>query len=380
MSKKKYIFSIFIFALIAFILGIFSFFLWQKANEKHEKQITFETQNISLHAELLKPQQIDFVQKYIGYVKPIHEASLRPYISGFIDKIYVKGGQTVKKNDILLTLQQDEYLASLNAAYADILKAEAVYQNKELYYERIQKAGLSVSPSELDAAEADYLSAGASLEQAKANFALSKVNYNYTFIISPIDGVVGDATLTTGNYISPSQNPVIHVVQYDPIRVVFSISDKEYLEELRKKVPFEDEELKIELPNGEIFENKGIFQYTDNTLDLQTNSMAIYADFKNSGKILTPNTYVTVLCKKYFKNAVAVSKERVMMENDGNYLYIIREGKLQKVPVQILATKNEEFILKNTFEPKDYIVLDSVENTYLDQKIHIIAPQKEEKA
>ena len=260
----------------------------------------------------------------------------------------------------MVVLKQDEYIATLKAAYADILKAQAAYQNSSSYLKRLQKAKKAVSSTEIENAESQYLSAAASLEQAKANYALAEVNYDYTLIRAPIDGVVGNVDLTQGNYVSPNDGALVNIVQYDPIRVVFSISDKEYLSELQKEKPFMDENFSLELPNGKIFENKGVFQYTDNMIDKLTTSISVYTDFSNIGKVLTPNTYVTVLAENKIKNAVSVAKNLVALENNGNFVYLIRNEKLIKVPVEILASVDENFVLKNTFEQGDAIVVENV--------------------
>ena len=70
----------------------------------------------------------------------------------------------------------------------------------------------------------------AQLAAAKADYELAKVNYDYTVIQAPISGIVGNVSLTKGDYVSPSGQPLLSIIQYNPIRVVFSITDKDYLE------------------------------------------------------------------------------------------------------------------------------------------------------
>lgn len=361
---------------LAFGLGFLSFKVFDLRKDKTLTDVQ-NTQVMQYHGQLLTSQDVTLTTPYIGYITPIHEALIQPYISGFIEKIYVKGGDFVQKGDVLLVLKQDEYIAALNAAYADILKADAVLTNASNYYNRLKKAGKSVSAAELESAEASYLSALATLEQAKANYNAAKVNYDYTIITAPINGVVGNVSLTKGNYVSPSGPALFSIMQYSPIRVVFSISDKEYLAELQKEKPFSDETLFLELPNGKIFKNTGVVRYTDNSIDTPTSSLKVYADFKNIGKILTPNTYVTVLSQSVIKNAVEVKKNLVLLQNDGNFIYLIRAGRLIKEKVEILATLGESFILKNTFQKDDTVVLSPVEPQNIGQPAQIISSKKE---
>lgn len=374
--RQKFGLSIKIICLVlAFCLGSVSIRLLDEHKNKTSNNAP-KQKIMQYHGQLLESENLTVITPYVGYITPIHEVAVQPYISGFIKKIYVTGGQFVKKGDVLVELKQDEYIAALHSAYANTLKAKANLQNAYTYYNRIKKAGKSVSPSELEAAEASYLTAKATFQASQADYLSAQVNYDYTIIKAPINGVVGDVALTRGNYVSPSSPPLLNIVQYNPIRVVFSISDKEYLKELQKNKPFDDETLFLKLPNGQIFENTGSFRYTDNSIDKSTTSMAVYADFKNIGKTLTPNAYVTVLSQNLLKNAVAVKKNLVLLANDGNFVYLVRQGKLIKEKVEILASKDENFILKNTFRSGDAIVTDAVNDEALGQPAQILTPQK----
>ena len=375
MEKKKTIFGIILLAVIAFILGCFSFALWQKHYRQPENEPVPVSETLALEALPLTVEDIPFTKRYVGYVTPVHEAQIQPYISGYIEKIPVKGGEYVRKGDLLIVLQQEQYQAELAAAYADILKAEANLKNAEAYYKRIQKAGTkAVSPTELDNAQAQFLSAQADFEQSKANYALAKVNFDYTIIRAPIDGIVGDVSLTEGNYVSPSSGTLVSIMQYNPIRVVFSITDKEYLQELNKPKPFAGEEIFLQLADGKIFSNRGIFQYTGNAVDKESNSIAVYADFANVGKMLAPNAYVTVLVRKIFKNSVQIPKNLVSLEENGSYVYIIRHGKIVKEKINLQASENENFIAENTFQNGDYLLAVNFKEAYLNKTVSPILP------
>ena len=359
-TKKVYSTLILLLIIGAFLLGYFTFYFHDKSlREKPISNIT-PTNSLVLNTKQLKPENIAFENEYIGYVTPIHEAYVQPYISGYIDKIFVKGGQYVKKGDILLVLKQEQYKAALDAAYAQILKTNASLENAKTYFERIKKAKSSVSQTELDNANAQFLSAEASYQEAVANFEAAKVNFNYTVLTSPIDGIVGDVALTKGNYISPSSGALFSIVQLSPIRVRFSFTDKEYLQKNTQNNMFKNKEIMLKLSDGKTFSNKGAFKYTDNTIDKSSNSIDIYADFKNIGNTLLPNAYVTVLVKEVFNNALKISKEYVLLDTKSVYVYIIRDGKIIRENLNILADNDTFFIVQNTFLPNDKLIIQTV--------------------
>ena len=197
------------------------------------------------------------------------------------------------------------------------------------------------------------------MEQAKANFENAKVNYGYTILSSPINGIVGDVSLTKGNYVSPSSGALFSVVQLSPIRVVFSVTDKEYLQKSKKNM-FANQEILLKLSDGQIFPNSGTFKYSDNTVEKTSNSINIYADFENIGKTLMPNAYVTVLVKEIFNNALKISKEFIMLDEEGSFVYLIRDGKIARENLKILADGNNFFIVQNTFEPTDFLITQTI--------------------
>ena len=299
-------------------------------------------------------------KNYIGYVTPINEVEVRPYINGFVSKVKVSGGAEVKKGDVLVILDQAEYKARLDAAKAAVAQAEATFNNSSVYYERMKKAGpRAVSQTDLDNAKASFLSAEAALEQARASEAAAQVNYDYTVIKATIDGVVGDVALSAGDYVSP-ESVLLTVIQYNPTRVVFSITDKDYLDEAGRGEMFADETIRLRLANGKIYDQPGTFRYTDNQVDKTANSIAVYADFDNSDKLLAANAYVNVLVGKKYRGIV-VGKDLVYLEPEGSYIYTADGGVVRKTAVDILSEYgNNNYILEDSLKPGEVIVVDKL--------------------
>ena len=194
---------------------------------------------------------------------------------------------------------------------------------------------------------------------------------SYTEINAPIAGIVGEMSLTPGDYVSPGGQPLFTIIQYDPIRVVFSITDKDYLEELKSGPLFAEDKIKLRLADGKIYNALGDYQYADNKVDRSTNSIAVYADFPNASKALVANAYVDVLVEKNYRNVVLVSKKIVTLDADGDYVYLVNGNKLQKSKVVILGEKGGDYVLQNNFKAGDYLVLDKVSPQIASTKIKI---------
>ncbi len=326
---------------------------------------------------LPESQNITLTDNYIGRVDAINQAQIVPYISGYIIEISAIGGQFVKKGEVLATIKQSEYVAALAQAEADVSSAMADLYNAKIKYERMQKAGnKAVSPTDLDNAEAGYLTAAAALKKAEAGQETAQTELEYTNLTAPFDGVLGNINMSVGEYVSPQSRNLMEVVQYDPIRVVFSISDKEYLNHFQNEA-VQNLVVRLKMANGDIYENTGVIQYTENVVNNQTGSVAVYAEFANPERKLMPNAYVEILLERAYDDAVLYPKNYVDMRSDGNYINVVQNGILKTQKIHIYGTYNNQYVLRNDFAADTYLVNENIEPRMLNQKVAIHLPQAE---
>lgn len=369
MSKKSYLYTMLV-ALFCFIsLALGGYYFYKTFFDKNKSIPVSDT--ITLNAVPILSEDISVKNSYVGHVEAINEVLVIPYINGYLNNIIVKPGQMVNKDDLLITIDDGEYKAKLDAAEASVLQATAAFEYNQDYYNRVLKAGKNAfSEIDIDNAKNNFLQAEANLKNSQANKALAQVNFQYTQIKAPISGLVGNFTLSTGDYVTPAGNSLLSIVQMTPIRVVFSLTDAEYLNFKEDDTLFKDSVIKLILANGKTFTNKGKFMYADNHLNKATSSLAVYAYFENKNNELLPNSYVTVDVYKTFKNAVILDKNFVKMRDDGYFLTIGRGEHIEDVKVQILSEKNNQYVLKNVFQKGDVLILDETENIASDAKIH----------
>ena len=188
------------------------------------KPVTVETAQVTLKA-------INPPQSFMGHVEPILDVDLRAQIEGTIDAVAFQEGATVKEGDLLYRIDPRVYEARVAQAKAALAEAEARSENANRYYERISKVDKrSVTEAEIDQAYADKLEAQAAIEQCKADLKSAEINLGYCEIRAPISGRIGQSLLKKGDYVSPSLGTLARIVQMDPVRVVFSVPDRAYLQ------------------------------------------------------------------------------------------------------------------------------------------------------
>lgn len=353
-----YIFLLIFMCLASFGLG---FYVYKTSNSKEAKPLP-ASDSIVLKARPIIPQDNSIIKTYVGFVEAINQVQIIPYVSGYLQNVAVSAGQIVRSGDLLLTINPDEYNAKLNIAKTAVLQAEANFEYYQNYYNRVLKSGKKAfSETEIDSAKNNFLQSKANLENAKANLNLAEVNLNYTTIKAPISGVIGNFTLSVGDYVSPSSGALLTIVQMSPVRIVFSLTDTEYLD-LKENNPllFQNSSIRLKLSNGSIFEYSGTFKYTDNQINKSTDSLAIYTYFQNDNQLLLPNSYVNVEVNHQFKNTVLVEKELVQLLPEGNFIIVARNNVPQKIKINILADTGTDYIIENTFQVGDLLILEKL--------------------
>ena len=229
----------------------------------------------------------------------------------------------------------------------------------------------AVSKTDIDNARTAYLSAEASLTSALSNYDLSKINYDYTIINSSINGVVGDVNITKGDYVSPESSPLVKIIQFNPIRVVFSIADKEYMSErhINPKKIFDGWTVKLKLSNDAIYDKVGKIRFLDNEVSPATSSIKVYADFENFNKILVANAYVDVIMEKTIDNAILLPQSAVYFTPDEVFVYTLENGRAIKKIVDIGQTINNSFVINKGLITGDKVILDTLSEFDLKQNI-----------
>ena len=360
--------------LLSAIILLGGFFLYKQ--EKQPKDTAAKQQAVNkIEVREFQAQNVLVSQNFIGRVAAVNSVEMMPYLGGYIEEIPADSGQKVKKGDVIIVLRQNEYKAALASAEAAIFSGVADLKNAESQYQRLINAGnKAVSQIELDNAKTAVLTAEAQLKQAKSAYETAKINLNYTLIRAPFDGVLGNINVSVGDFVSPSMNKsLVRIVQYNPARVVFSITDKEFLQ---RENLFEDK-VKVQLSNDNLYPFEGNIIYTENALEKSTNTLTIYAEVKNPDRKLLPNAYVKVYLEHIYKNVVVISKDIVLLKNDGNYVYAVKDGVLSLIPVKILAEKENDFIVQNTFEADEQLVAQNVEANLLGKKVQTENVSKE---
>lgn len=265
-------------------------------------------------------------REYVGRVDPIQSVSLRPQVNGEISQIHFKDGSLVKAGQLLFSIDSKQYQAAVDARKADLSQAEANNDRASRYFERLKASDQrSVSAVTMEAAESDMLQGRAAVEQAKAALKTAQINLAYTRITAPITGHVGKAMYTKGNFVT-SASELTTIVQTDPIRVTFTIPDRDYINQLDqfKKSGNDVFNATVRLANGDVYTVSGVRDFENNRVDSATGTMMMALRYKNENGLLVPGSMVRVAVKPAKTHiAPIIPQSSIMADSNGDYVYII---------------------------------------------------------
>lgn len=270
-----------------------------------------------------------FSNSYIGRVVPIQTVQLKAQVAGEIMKVNFKEGSLVKQGDLLIQIDDRQYKATAALRRADLEKAKAAKERAEKYLNRLRAADKrSISASDMELAESNFLQTKAAVEEAAAALKLAEINLGFTKVTAPITGRIGAALLTKGNYVSPASGVLATIVQIDPIRVSFTMADRDYLDQLEEfKKKGSVYETVLTLSNGRELRVNGRRDFEDNRVDDKTGTLDVRIRFDNKSQELVPGSMVRIATKSVKKvPAVLVSQKALVGDSQGDFVYVVENG------------------------------------------------------
>lgn len=326
-------------------------------------------------------------KSYIGHVEAIKSVNLKPQVTGYVEKVLFQEGSLVNEGDILFIIEQKRYLANVELREAELAKAKANLVRIEKDYKR--QASLNkqkfASEAALDTAYSDLLQARAAIKQSEANLDLAKIDLDYTEIKAPITGYIGKALVTEGNYVSSTTENLARIIQVDPIRVAFSVNDKDFMNMKEHNRNYGEGSLKTELvlPNGKVLINHLKSRFTDNEINTDTATIAVYAEYGNDKGLLIPGNYVDIrIGNQEDIITTLIPQAAIAQDEHGNYVVVVNDENIAEQRRVVLGDViGERQIVLEGLAAEEKIIIQGLQKVRDGQKVKasLIKTETEEK-
>lgn len=352
------------------------------------KQVSGAQPGAPLEVELAQVEQKDvpIYGEWIGTLDGFTNADVRAQVTGYLLRQGYQEGAFVKKGQLLFEIDPRPFQAALDQAEGQLAQATATLANAKAVQGRTEldvnryvplAKEQAASQQDLDnavqnnlAAKATVATAEAQIKSAEAAVETAKINLDFTRLVAPIDGIAGQAQLQVGALVNPSSGPVTSVSTVDPIKVYFTVSEREYLD-WNKRFPTEttrvaaDKNLRLELilADGLTYPHEGSFYFADRQVNQSTGAIRIAGLFPNPGNILRPGGYGKVRTAVRTQQDALLVPQRAVSELQGGYQVAVvdAENKISIRTVKVGDRVGSQWIVEDGLKRGDRVVAEGVQ-------------------
>lgn len=321
----------------------------------------------------------DQTTSYPATIRGTQDIEIRPQVSGFIVKLCVDEGATVRKNQPLFEIDPTQYKAAYNQAKAAVEMAQAnvstlelTEKNKKDLYDKA-----IISSFEYQTAVNQLASARATLAQSKASMVSAKQNLDFCTVKSPSNGVVGTFPYRIGSLVSPSiSSPMTTVSEIGDVYVYFSMTEKELLQltkaggtlkEQLDKMPA----VQLQLADGTMLDEKGKIDAVSGVIDQSTGSVSMRAIFPNDKKILRSGGTGNVIFPYTMDGIIMIPQSATVEIQDKKFVYVLQsDNTIKNTEIQISPLSDgQTYLVTKGLKGGDKIVIEGVQSLRDGQEI-----------
>jgi membrane fusion protein (multidrug efflux system) len=320
-------------------------------------------------------EDLDIRLSYTADISPNQVVNLFSRVDGYVAKLYVDKGDFVKTGQLLMEIDHTDYLhavnqakANLAAGHAKVAQQKAALRNARLTLDRMQALikDQFVSQQDLDNAQVNFDAAVAGLEsldaqvkQMEVALAQAETNLTYSYIRAPFAGYIAERNLDTGAYVtgaasstSTMSRSMLSLHDIDRVRVLIEVVEKDIPTiQIGQKA-----ELRAEAYPDRVFE--GQVTRIVQALNRETRTMTVEIDLPNKDRRLKGGMFARVeVMVGTHRQAVQIPIDAVSRLEDTQYVFVVRDGKAQRVNVEIGVRNDNRVEITKGFTGDETVIV-----------------------
>ena len=284
-----------------------------------------------------KPVPVDVDS--IGTVTPISSVALKSRIETTIVAVHFEDGAKVNEGDLLFTLDARQIDAQIEQAEGMLARDRALLEGAQRDLKRfsdlIGKGATTQVNVDNAKTQADTLIGTIKADQSALDNL--KVQKSFTTIRAPFAGRISAANVKVGNFVRPADvAPLATINQMAPVYVTFAIPQR-VLVDLRDAMATSSSRVIATIPGHQKSED-GKVAMVENTVDSTTGMVTVRGIMDNANETLWPGILVNTKLIVRIQDGVTVPSAAVQRSQNGNYVFVIVDGKAHVQPVEISRT------------------------------------------
>jgi membrane fusion protein, multidrug efflux system len=325
---------------------------------------------VDVAAVAAKPVRLS--DEFNGRVASINSVDVRARVTGYVDQVAYREGDSVKRGDLLFVIDPRPYRDALDSAKASLERERAAAAFADIQATRAHalNASEAISTEEYQNRDSDLSQSAARVHEAESAVAMAELNLSFTEVRSPIDGQTSRAQLTIGNLAQADQTVLTTVVSQDPIYVYFDCDEQSYLrfqERVHRGSGVSSANpVRVALANETGFPHIGRVDFLDNQVNPSTGTIRARVVLSNPEHLFTPGLYARVQLESTGAvKALLVDDKAILTDQDRKYVYVVGPGNLaQRKDVVTGGMVDGLRLIQSGLAPGDKVIVGGLQQIY----------------
>ncbi len=285
------------------------------------------------------------VPKYldeIGRNAAFESVTVTPQVGGRIVERRFRDGENLTKGQLLFVIDPRPYKAQEDAAKANLAQARAALDLAKIQFARDQQiiGTRAISQQDYDTKKNTVDVNQAQVDGAAAALETAKLNLEYCYVHSPINGRAGARLVDVGNVVQPNATSLLSIQRLDPIYANFTVTEGD-LPEVQKQMTQGNLKAMVRLPsdpaNGA---RAGKIEFLDNAVQNSTGTVNLRATISNPDRHFWPGQFVDVkLVLNTQRAAVLIPDQAAQISQKGPFVYVVKPDDTAELRVVTLGQR-----------------------------------------
>jgi multidrug efflux system membrane fusion protein len=303
------------------------------------------------------PQYLDEIGKNAAF----ESVTITPQVGGRVTERHFQDGDNLSKGQILFVIDPRPYKAQVDAAVATLAQAKAALDLAKIQFARDEEVigERAISKQDYDTKKNAVDVDQAQVEAAEAALETAKLNLEYCYIHSPIDGRAGARLVDVGNVVQPNTTSLLSVQRLDPIYANFTVTESD-LPAVQKQMASGMLKAAVRLPSDpENAARIGRIEFLDNSVQNGTGTVNLRATMSNPDRHFWPGQFVNVkLILTTEKSAVLIPNQATQMSQRGPFVYIVKSDDSAELrPVKLGQRQGDQIVVTEGIAPNERVVV-----------------------
>jgi membrane fusion protein, multidrug efflux system len=285
----------------------------------------------------------------IGKSGAFESVTVTPQVGGRITERHFQDGADLSKGALLFVIDPRPYQAQLDSAKASLAQTKAALELAKIQFARDQElvGTKAISKQDYDTKKNTVDVDQAQVESAEAALETAKLNLEYSYIHSPIEGRAGARLVDVGNVVQANTTGLLLIQRLDPIYADFTVTERD-LPEVQKEMARGSLKALVRVPSDpEDRARTGKVTFLDNAVQNGTGTVNLRATMSNPDHHFWPGQFVNVrLVLATQKNAVLIPNEATQISQKGPFVYVVKpDGTADLRPVTLGQRQGDNVVV-----------------------------------